>query len=251
MARVLTFALGLGLLGTGVARAEGPEALVSAASSLKAAMADVVERYTGVYPGTRIALNTASSGVLARQIEHGAPVDLFVSASPVEVDRLDDLGLVRERAVIAGGVLVVVVPAGRSPPEHFADVAAPRFRRVALGNPGTVPAGRYARQALRALGVWDALEPRAVLGENVRQVLDWVARGEVDAGLVYATDAALLPRRVALGPAAPPGSHAPIVYEAAVPEGAPNPVVGGDLLRFLGSEEGREILSRRGFTALP
>jgi molybdate transport system substrate-binding protein len=222
--------------------------LVSAASSLRGIIDEVVETYLENHPGADVTINTAASGVLVRQIEHGAPVDLFLSASTNEVDRLEAQGLVRTRRVFAANRLVVVVPGGRSPPPTFEELSEKRFERIAIGNPVTTPVGRYSRESFESLGLWDAIEPRLVFGENVRQVLEWAARDEVDAALVYATDAALVADRIVAGPPAPPDSHSEILYEAAVVGGGRHAV---RLLEFLASPSAEEILLRTGFRAPP
>jgi len=239
------------LAGWPAARAEREDLLVSVAASLKGVMDEVVESYGALYPATEVALNAAASGVLLSQIEHGAPVDLFVSASHAEIDRLEAKGLVRTRQVIASGEIVVAVPKGASPPDSFAGLADPRFARIAIGNPSTVPVGRYARESLQALGAWEALASRLVFAADARQVLDWVERGEVDAGVVYGTDALAGAGRVAAGPAAPAGSHGRILYEGAVLESAAGARPALHLLEFLRSEAGQEILARRGFLPAP
>jgi molybdate transport system substrate-binding protein len=153
--------------------------------------------------------------------------------------------------VFAVNRLVVVVPNGRSPPSSFEALSAKRFERIAIGNPRTVPAGRYARECFETLGLLDAIEARFVFGENVRQVLGWAVRGEVDAALVYATDAALVADRIATGPFAPPRSHAGIFYEGAVIEGSRDPAVALQLLEFLTSRAGKDILLEKGFLIPP
>jgi molybdate transport system substrate-binding protein len=233
------------------AHAGREQVLVSTAASMNSAMKEVAAAYGELYPATEIAINAGASGVLMRQIEHGAPVDLFISASSVEIDRLAEQGLVLQREPIASSRLVVAVPKGSLPPARFERVADERFVRIAIGNPSTVPAGRYAREALRTLGVWDEIQDRLIPGENARQVLDWVATGEVDAGLVYLTDVALVASRVDAGPAAPSGSHRAIVYEAAVLETATDSALGEHVLEFLISDTGRRILERKGFAPPP
>ncbi|MBZ5637568.1 MAG: molybdate ABC transporter substrate-binding protein [Acidobacteriia bacterium] len=227
--------------------------LVSAASSLKEAIQEAAERFEVRHPGTGVVVNAAASGVLLRQIEEDAPVDLFVSASPDEIERLERAGRIDVGAArpVASNRLVVVVPAGSSPPATLAGLAAPRFDRIAIGNPRTVPAGRYAEQALRWVGVLNALATRLIPGESVRQVLEYVARGEVAAGIVYATDPRAMGERVVTGPEAPRGSHDPIVYLVAPLRDAPHPTDAAALMAFLLSEEGRSILARRGFLPPP
>jgi molybdate transport system substrate-binding protein len=227
--------------------------LVSAASSLKEAVRDVADRFEAAHPGIEIVVNAAASGVLLRQIEEDAPVDLFLSASPDEIRRLECFGRIEAGTArpFASNRLVVIVPAGGSPPSTLAGLSDPRFHRIAIGNPRTVPAGRYAEQALRWAGILDAVAPRLVPGESARQALEYVARGEVEAGLVYATDVRALDGKVARGPAAPDGSHDPIVCLAAPLRDAPHRKEAEALTAFLLSEEGRGILARRGFLPPP
>lgn len=241
------------LVGGGASAGRPDEIVASVAVSLAPAMHDVARAYEDRYPGRRVLINAASSGVLLRQIEQGAAVDVFVSASPTEIDRLDSGGLLRpgSRVAVASNDLVLVVPRGNSPPERIEGLSDARFQRIAIGNPSTVPAGRYARQALRTLGVWDRLRDRLVLAENARQVLDYVARGEVDAGMCYSSDALLLPGRVLAGPRAPAASHRRIVYVGAVPAPSRSPGLGTELLSFLTEERARSILARRGFGPPP
>lgn len=221
--------------------------LVAAAISLKAPLEDAAQRFTAASPGEPITFTFGSSGQLAAQIEQGAPVDLFVSASPVDMERavaarrIDGV----TRVAIAGNRLVVVVPKGTEPPADLPGLAASRFARVAIGNAKTVPAGRYAREALVSSGLLEAIEKRFVYGENVRQVVDLVARGEADAGIVYATDVALGGDAVAPAFEIPERLHSPIVYEGAVVVGAK--ARAHAFLQFLTSYAGRDGLVKRGF----
>jgi len=228
----------------------GREAVVvSAAASLGPVLREISAAYATREPSRRVMVNTAASGILMRQIERGAPVDLFLSASPVEVRQLEERGLLRAetRTVFAEGRLVVLVARDVPPPVSFEDLADPRYRRIAVGNPRTVPAGRYAKEALETAGLWDRLENRLIPAENARQVLDYVARAEVEAGLAYRTDARLLPGDVVEGPEAPPGSHSPILYVGAIATGADHPDGARALLELMISTEGRTILERFGF----
>jgi molybdate transport system substrate-binding protein len=236
---------------TGAAASE--TVLVSAAGSLKEAIREVADRFEAAHPGTKIVVNVAASGVLLRQIEQDAPVDLFLSASRAEIERLERAGRIEAGSArpIAANRLVVVVPAGSAPPASLAGLADPRFDRIAVGNPRTVPAGRYAEQALRSAGILDAVADRLVPGESVRQALEYVARGDAAAGIVFATDARALEGKVAVGPEAPEGSHDPIVYLAAVLRDAPHRTGADGLLAFLLSDEGGRILARHGFLPPP
>ncbi len=230
-----------------------PEVVVFAAISLRDALTSAVERFQATHPGRRIIVNSAASGILVRQIELGAPADLFLSASPVEMDRLEkSLALTPgSRATFASNRLMVAVAPGVAPPRSFRELGDRRFDRIAIGNPRTVPAGMYARQALRAAGIDSLVSSRLILAESVRQVLRYVTRGEVAAGLVYRTEVRLAGEGVTPGPEAPAGSHDAILYQGAVPAGAPHPGDAREFLRFLLSEEGRSSLAGFGFLPPP
>lgn len=232
---------------------EDVEILAAGAISLRDALSEAAERFEAKNAGTVVQLHTAGSGALARQIESGAPVEVFFSASPVEIDRLDRLGMLQPgtRTTFASNGIVVIVPPGSIPPAEFAAIAGTEFSRVALGNPKTVPAGRYAKQALISTGLWETVEPRTVYAENVRQVVEYVARGDVDLGLVYTTDLLRFRERVVAGPAAPSGSHDPVRYEAALVSDGTHREVARRFLRFVVSEEGRAILAIHGFLPPP
>ena len=225
------------------------EILVAGAISLRDALREAAERFEIEAGAGVVRIHTASSGALARQVENGAPVDVFFSASPVEVERLDTLGLLvpGSRVTFASNRIVIIVPEGADPPAGFEGIAGERFARVALGNPKTVPAGRYAKQALVSTGAWNAVASRAIFAENVRQVVEYVARGDVNAGLVYATDLQRFRERVTAGPVAPAGSHDPIRYEAAVVRDARHHDRASRFLRFVAFGAGRLILERHGF----
>ncbi len=226
-------------------------ALVAAAVSLKAPLEHAAKEFNTISPGEEITFTFGSSGQLAAQIEQGAPVDLFVSASPVDVDRLAAAHRIEPatRAVIAGNRLVVVVPRGTAPPADLAGLLDPRFRRIAIGNVKTVPAGRYAREALVASRVLEGVEKRFVYAENVRQVVDLVAGADADAGFVYATDLPLGGEHIDLAFQIPERLHAPIVYEGAVVLDAKSAVRARAFLAFLASPAGRALFVERGFLA--
>jgi molybdate transport system substrate-binding protein len=233
--------------GAGAALAQ--ELLVSAAVSMRDVVEDVGRTLTRHRPGVTVHYNFAASGLLQQQIEAGAPVDVFVSAAAEPMAALERQGLIvaGSRRVFARNVLVVVAPADAPVAlARPADLRAPRVRRIAIGHPRTVPAGRYAEQSLRALGLWDVLQPRLVLAENVRQALEYVARGEVEAGVVYATDVRLRAGRVREAFRLPADSH-PIVYPAALVKDAPQPELGRALLALLDGPAGRAALERFGF----
>jgi len=226
--------------------------LVSAAASLRDALSDVAQAFRSD-EAVPTDLHTAASGALLRQILAGAPIDALVSASPEEIDRLVDAGLADRAAVrtIAGNRITVIVPSGEVPPSDLAGLADPRFDRIALGNPRTAPAGRYARDALRSAGVWDGLQDRLVFAENVRQVVEYVARGDAVAGLVYRTDAARFSDRVGAGPEAPPGSHQEVLYQAVPIRGGAHTEAASRFVEFVAGPRGRSVLASHGFLPPP
>jgi molybdate transport system substrate-binding protein len=224
-------------------------ALVAAAISLKAPLEEAAGRFADLNPGEPVTFTYGGSGLLAQQVEQGAPVDLFISASPDEIERL----VVARRidpgscALVAGNRLVVVVPRGTEPPGELAGLAAARFERIAVGNPKTVPAGRYARETLLASGLDSVIESRLIFAENARQVVELVARGDADAGFVYATDVPLGGREIVRAFRIPGRLHSPIVYEGAVVPGSAGAARARSFLAFLSSPAGRAIFARHGF----
>jgi molybdate transport system substrate-binding protein len=223
---------------------------VAAAISLKEAMTEVAAAYKSAGRG-EVEFTFGSSGQLQAQIEYGAPVDVFISAAHKQVDELVKANLAdgATRRVIAGNQLVLIVPAdAKSAPAGFAEVSDPKVRRVAVGEPKSVPAGQYAAQALKSLGLLDSLKGRLVYGANVRQVLDYVERGEVDAGIVYATDATESGDRVRVVARAEAKTHDPIEYPAVIVSHSRRRKPAEDFLDYLKSDKAREILAKKGFT---
>jgi molybdate transport system substrate-binding protein len=255
---MLRRALGLGALGVtllGVApRASAQEATLSVAISMKDAVAELGRVFMSRHAGARLRYNFGSSGELQKQIEAGAPVDLFISAAQRQMDELEQKSLILRdsRRVFARNVLTVVKPAdSRLDLAKPGDLLDARVSRIVIGNPKTVPVGQYAEESLRALGLWDRLQPKLVLAENVRQALEYVARGEVDAGFVYTTDAAVRADRVK--EAFRPGeeTYRPVIYPVAVVAGAKQPALGRAFIELLLSAEGQAALARLGFQPPP
>jgi molybdate transport system substrate-binding protein len=207
---------------------------VSAAVSLKDALEAAKPLFAQAHPGVEITFIFGSSGSLQQQIEHGAPVDVFISAAGRQMDALEAKGLVLAgtRAALFRNQLVLVIPSGASAPASFADLAAPATTRIAIGEPRSVPAGQYANQVLAHFGLLPALGRKLVFGKDVRQVLTYVSFGEVDAGIVYLTDAKTTDK-VKIAAEAPLDSHAPIEYPGAVMKSSPSPEAARAFLDFL------------------
>lgn len=236
----------------GVGAAERVELLVSAAASLSDVLEEVRAAFETRHPGVRVRLNLGSSGSLHRQIEQGAPVDVFVSAGQAMMEQLVRQGLVDDRSVraIAGNVVVLVRPAAGGPGSavrRWDDLRESRVQRIAMGDPGHVPAGQYGQEVLQSLGLWEAVPPKLVLGGDVRQVLAYVEAGEVDAGIVYATDAATAEEGVRVVAAAPAGSHRPAVYLVGVVETSHHPAEARTFAEFLVAPEAQALLGRHAF----
>ena len=225
--------------------------MVSAAISLRDVLQEAWQPFED--DGGLIVLNTAGSGVLLRQILRGAPVDLFISASPLELDELERSGMLvaGSRCTLAANRLVTIFPLEGTVVERFQDLPSTGPGRIAIGNPKTVPAGRYARAALTDAGLWETLENRLVYAGNVRQAVEYVARGDACAGLVYRTDAARFRERLRIGPEAPAGSHPPILYQAALLQDGPNREQAALLLTLLKAGPAREVFRRHRFLDAP
>lgn len=226
---------------------------VSAAVSLLPPLREIAELFRQAHPEVRVELNGGGSGVLLQQARRGAPVDLFVSASVDELVVLEREGrlLPGSRRALASNRLVVLTRPGDDPPTSVERLASTDYDLVAVGNPRTAPLGRYTLQALERLGLLDAVRSRLVYAENARQVVEYVARGEVAAGVAYATDAALGGTRVRRGPTFPPDVHAPIEYVGAVLRGSTNPVAATQFLQAIVSDTGVRVLDRHGFLPPP
>jgi molybdate transport system substrate-binding protein len=199
-------------------RAADPSITVSAAISLREALTQIANDWQKA-SGVAVQLNFGASGTLMTQIQAGAPVDLFISAGPEQVDQLIQKSLAdpATRRNVVGNTLVLIVPAdAKQPPAQFADLADARFTHIAIGQPQAVPAGMYAMQVFKSLSIDSRIKDRLVYGANVRQVLDYVQNGDVQAGIVYKTDAITAGTQVRIVATADAAWHEPIVYPGVV-----------------------------------
>ncbi|WP_153101667.1 molybdate ABC transporter substrate-binding protein [Paraburkholderia hayleyella] len=224
------------------------ELVVSAAASLTQAFKTVSTAFEQHHPGTHVLLNFGASDVLMQQIVKGAPADVFASADQPAMDRAvaQQAVVADTRANFAANSLVLIVPAdSRFAPATLNALGAADIKRVAYGDPASVPAGRYAQGALQAAGVWPAVSAKGVLAANVRQSLDYVARGEVDAGFVFGTDAALMPQRVKVVLTVP--TPTPITYPLAQVTDSRHPTLARAFIAFVRSPAGQTLLGQYGF----
>lgn len=236
------------LIGPGVSSAA--DLVVSAASSLTDAFQSVGKAYEAKHPGTHVVLNFAASDVLLRQIANGAPADVFASADETAMDKAVVAKAIdpSTRHDFAINHLVLIVPKGTAVKVgSLADLRNEAVKRVAYGDPASVPVGRYTKAALEQQGLWDAVSAKGVLAQNVRQSLDYVARGEVDAGFVFATDATMLRDKVTVVATVP--TPKPISYPMAVVAGSRQATEAASFEAFVQSADGRQILAEFGFQA--
>jgi molybdate transport system substrate-binding protein len=232
------------------AAAQAAEITVSAAASLTNAFTEVKDAFEKGNPGILVLTNFASSNALLAQIESGAPADVFASADQATMDKADEKKFVLKpsRKNFATNGLVLIVPAeGASNPAGVGDLSKPEYDRIAVGNPDSVPAGRYAREVLEGRKLWTALGPKLIYGENVRQVLDYVVRGEVRAGFVYSTDAKQAGAQVKVVETLQ--GKTPVLYPIAVLDGSKNKAEARKFVDFVLSPAGQAILAKYGFSA--
>lgn len=235
-------------LASAMGAAGAADITVSAAASLTNAFKELSQAYEAAHPGDKVLLNFAASDALVAQIAKGAPVDVFASADQEAMDKAAQQQLLApgSRRNFASNALVLVLPsAGAVPVRSLADLRLPAVTRITMGNPAGVPVGRYARQALEKAGLWAAVEPRLIFGASVRQSLDYVARGEVDAGFVYATDALAMKDKVKVALTVP--TETPVLYPIAAIRTAPNAAGAGRFLAYVQAPAGQAVLARYGF----
>ncbi|HZT52446.1 MAG TPA: molybdate ABC transporter substrate-binding protein [Stellaceae bacterium] len=232
--------------------AQAEELLVFAAASLKNALDDAVQSYDKK-TGDTVRVSYAASSALARQIEAGAPADLFISADIAWMDDVAKKDLIAPgtRANLLGNALVLIAPAGSAAAveitPHFPLASMLKGGRLAMADPAAVPAGKYGKAALQSLGVWDAVKDKVAPAEDVRAALRFVARGEAPFGIVYQTDAAAEPGVTVVGHF-PAGGYPPVIYPVALLKTA-KPAA-ARLLAFLKSPDARGFFVKQGFTML-
>lgn len=221
---------------------------VSAAASLKEVMEEVKQTYTTVQPNVTITYNFGSSGSLQQQIEQGAPVDVFISAAAQQMDALEEKGLIvtDTRRNILSNQVVLIAPKN-SPVTDFKDLTSNNLKKIALGEPKTVPAGKYGQEVLTYLKIFNSLKPKLIFAKDVRQVLAYVETGNVDAGIVYITDARSS-NWVKVVATAPAQTHSPIIYPVAVIKDSKNINIAKNFGQFLSSKSAADIYQKYGFT---
>ena len=223
---------------------------VAAAISLRETLTDIAANYERD-THEHVELVWGSSGQLLAQIKGGAPIDLFISAADPQVDELIRLNLADQssRRTVAGNEMVLIVPANSaSTLKSFDALTENSVQKIAIGEPRTVPAGEYAMQVLKFYKLGDKVKDKLVYGTNVRQVLEYVERGEVSAGIVYATDAKEAGDKVDVVATASRDSHGSIQYPAVIIRSGKSPDLARKFMEHLSSEAARAALTQHGFT---
>ncbi|MFT3828221.1 MAG: molybdate ABC transporter substrate-binding protein [Opitutaceae bacterium] len=223
------------------------ELTVFAAASLAEALQELAPRYAAE-SGDTLRFNFGASGTLARQIREGAPADVLISADEFRLDQLERAGLLAAgtRRTILANQLVVIIGSEGEPLHALGALISANVRRIAIGEPDTVPAGNYAKQYLESAGLWPRLSGKLVPLDNVRAVLAAVEAGNADVGFVYRTDA-LLAKKARIAVALPIDAGPRITYPASVLRGAKSPAAAARFVAFLAGSEAQAVFARHGF----
>lgn len=229
---------------------EPEELTVFAAASLKNVMTELTPLFEEEHNDVKLTFNYGGSGDLQKQIENGAPCDVFISAAQKQMNALEEQGLLADgtREDVLKNTLVLIVPKN-SALTSVEDLKNPDLTRVALGEPSTVPAGQYAEEALTHLGLIDAVRTKAVYAKDVTQVLTYVKSGEADAGVVYKTDA-LSSDAVKIAAIFPADSYTPVTYPAAAIKDSVHADAAKAFLEFLKSDAAKKAFEQAGFSPL-
>lgn len=222
---------------------------VSAAASLKDALGEISKLYRKEKPNVILRFNYGASGALQKQIEQGAPADLFISAAARQMEALKTQGLLEDstlRTLLSNEVVLIIPKDSALSVKSFKALTEPCVGKIALGEPKSVPAGHYAGEILEYYDIQEPIRQKAVYGKDVREVLTWVESGNADAGILYRTDA-LVSEKVKIAAAAPGDSHSPVAYPAAVIRNSRNSTAAEAFLAYLSGSKAREVFTKFGF----
>jgi molybdate transport system substrate-binding protein len=214
-------------------------------------MEEIKKLYTAEKSNVTIVYNFGASGSLQQQIEQGAPADIFLSAAPKQMDALDAKSLILKdtRVNLLENKVALIIPKDGTGITDFKDVTSDKIKKLALGEPKSVPVGQYSEEVFTKLGILDAVKPKAVYAKDVKEVLTWVESGNADAGIVYSTDAKAS-TKIKVVAEAPTGSHSPILYPAAVIKDSKNLEAAKDFMKFISSAKCKAVYEKYGFTFL-
>ncbi|MFK7692558.1 molybdate ABC transporter substrate-binding protein [Paenibacillus sp. HJGM_3] len=226
------------------------ELIVSAAASLTDALNEIQTKYERTNDRIRLKFNFGASGALQQQIEQGAPADLFISAAAKNMQALIDKQLVeasRQKPLLLNELVVVVPAADKAPPQMLEQLTGGAVKYLAIGEPQTVPAGTYAKEALTNAKLWDVLQAKIVQGKDVRQVLTYVETGNAEAGFVYKTDA-LSSSKVKTAFVVDPKTYTPVEYPAGIVKATKHDKEADEFYKYLFSKEAQDIFVKYGFS---
>ncbi|KZE78480.1 molybdenum ABC transporter substrate-binding protein [Paenibacillus elgii] len=265
---LLALSLAIGLTGCGEAKptpadapkagqetkqaapAEKVELTISAAASLTDALKEIQTAYESKNAGIKLNFNFGASGALQQQIEQGAPADVFLSAAAKNMKALVDKQLVdaaQQKNLLVNELVVVVLEGGQAQVGTVVDLAKPEVKHVAIGEPESVPAGGYAKEALTNAKQWDVLQPKLVMAKDVRQVLTYVESGNAEAGFVYKTDA-LTSKKVKIAFNVDPKTYKPVEYPAGIVKATKHAKEAEAFYTYLQSKEATDVFAKYGFT---
>lgn len=223
---------------------------LAAAASLEYVFEEkLIPEFEKEYPDVKIEGTYDSSGKLQQQIEAGLPADIFFSAAETQMDALDQEGMIQRNTIVnmLENKIVLITPAGSDKEFHeFADIE--KADMIAMGDPESVPAGRYAQEALKKLGIWEEIKGKASFGTNVTEVLNWVAEESADCGIVYQTDAATTDKVNIVAEAPEDSLKTPVLYPVAMLKEAPNKEAAEKFYKYVTSDEGAKIFEEYGFS---
>lgn len=230
---------------------EKVELMISAAASLKDCMNELKTAYTAQHPNTTVTYNFGASGTLQQQIEQGAPCDIFFSAGKKQIKALQDKNLLAPDSVkdVLKNQVVLVTPKGGKKLSSFQDLTGADIKKIAVGEPKTVPVGQYTVQIFDKLKLTDKLSSKLVNAKDVREVLSWVETGNVQAGIVYETDAKISDK-VEISCVAPDDSHDKVIYPIGITKDSKHADAAKAFVDYLLSEDAKKIFIKYGFTSL-
>ena len=223
--------------------------MLAAAASLENCMVDeLIPMFEAANPNIAVQGTYDSSGKLQTQIEEGADVDVFISAATKQMNALDEEGLMDKESIaplLENKIVMIIPSSSEGTPDKFEDMLD--MESVAIGDPDSVPAGQYAKEAFESMGIWDKINAKASLGTNVTEVLNWVAEGSAQGGVVYATDAASTDK-VKVVAEAPEGSVSPVIYPVGIVEASQNKEAAQSFVEFLQGADAMKVFEKYGFS---
>lgn len=221
---------------------------VSAAASLTESMEEIKKLYASEKSNVNIVYNFGSSGSLQQQIEQGASVDIFFSAASKQMEALDQKSLIvkESKKDLLENKIVLITAKDVSGISDFKDVTSDKVKKIALGEPKSVPVGQYSEEVFTKLSLLDKVKPKAVYAKDVKEVLTWVESGNAEAGIVYATDAKTSDK-VKVVAEAPAGSYTPALYPAAIIKDSKNTKAAEEFMKYLSGDKAKEVFKKYGF----